>query len=408
MPLQPVTHLRPLDGGPSPEARPPIGTRSLRVDLINLGAFLGDLAAVSGGLLLGYWIRFHSGWIPLGWGVEPDRTTLSLSLYSRLMLIGAGFLVVTFLYLGLYAPKNLLSLRRTVMVILRGTLFWFAAYLGISLAIKFDPPISRIYVLSSYLACNALLVSWRCILRLAIRRDIVANELRQNILFVGWNHETAKLTEVVRADNSQPYRVVGYVPLPVGLSFDSPPEYVPKLGTYDDLADILKARLADVVVLADLDADVRDIVALSNLCERELVQFKVIPSYFQILVSGLKLDSISGVPIMGISELPLDHLPHRILKRCMDVVGAILGLIISIPLMLFFGILIYLESPGPVLYRQIRMGRNGRTFEIIKLRSMRLGAEETGSGKWTTRNDPRRLQVGAFMRAWNIDEVPQF
>ena len=91
---------------------------------------------------------------------------------------------------------------------------------------------------------------------------------------------------------------------------------------------------------------------------------------------GLVVASLASPVFKCAIDDPAEVAEHfEILKRCMDVVGAILGLIISIPLMLFFGILIYLESPGPVLYRQIRMGRNGRTFEIIKLRSMRLGAE---------------------------------
>ena len=76
--------------------------------------------------------------------------------------------------------------------------------------------------------------------------------------------------------------------------------------------------------------------------------------------------------------------------------------------MAIFGTLVYLESPGPILYRQRRLGRNGKTFDMLKIRSMRLDAEQDGKVGWSTKDDPRRLRVGAFMRKWNIDETPQF
>jgi lipopolysaccharide/colanic/teichoic acid biosynthesis glycosyltransferase len=91
-----------------------------------------------------------------------------------------------------------------------------------------------------------------------------------------------------------------------------------------------------------------------------------------------------------------------------DLVGGILGLLLSLPIICVFGTLVYLESPGPIFYRQRRSGRNGKPFDIIKIRSMRLNAEGDGKVGWTVQNDPRRFRIGAFMRKWNIDEVPQF
>jgi exopolysaccharide biosynthesis polyprenyl glycosylphosphotransferase len=137
------------------------------------------------------------------------------------------------------------------------------------------------------------------------------------------------------------------------------------------------------------------------------VQFKVIPSYFQTFNSGLHLEHVSGVPVLGVSKLPLDHVFNRIIKRAIDVVGAIIGLIISIPIIFIFGHLIRRESPGPIFYSQIRCGKGGKNFRLYKLRSMKLDAETRGAA-WTRENDPRRLKIGEAMRRWNIDEVPQF
>jgi exopolysaccharide biosynthesis polyprenyl glycosylphosphotransferase len=98
----------------------------------------------------------------------------------------------------------------------------------------------------------------------------------------------------------------------------------------------------------------------------------------------------------------------QLLKRSIDIIGSLIGLLLSAPVIATFGLLIYLESPGPIFYRQRRGGLGGNLFSIIKLRSMKLNAEASGRPGWTVRKDDRVLRVGAFMRRWNIDEVPQF
>ena len=147
---------------------------------------------------------------------------------------------------------------------------------------------------------------------------------------------------------------------------------------------------------------------LRQLKVQKIVQLKVIPSYFQILVTGLSLQTISGVPILGISQLPLDRPVNQILKRIVDIIGATIGLIIFAPIIAVFTTLVYLESGGPVFYKPRRLGRGGVPFDMIKIRSMKLNADKEGSGHWTLKDDPRRLRIGAFMRKWNIDELPQF
>src|SRR5260221_8646194 len=99
---------------------------------------------------------------------------------------------------------------------------------------------------------------------------------------------------------------------------------------------------------------------------------------------------------------------NKLIKRLVDIAGAMVGLVLSAPLIAIFGLIGYLESPGPIFYRQRRLGRNGRAFDMVKIRSMRLDAEKDGKVGWSKKDDPRRLRIGAFLRKWNIDEVPQF
>ena len=139
-----------------------------------------------------------------------------------------------------------------------------------------------------------------------------------------------------------------------------------------------------------------------------MVHLQVIPTCFQVLLSGLHLETTSGVPVLGISRLPLDSPFNHMLKRLLDIVGSIIGLILSAPLIAVCRVLVYLESPGPIFYRQRRLGLNGKLFQIVKIRSMRLDAERDGKVGWSTKVDDRRLKIGAWMRRLNIDEVPQF
>jgi exopolysaccharide biosynthesis polyprenyl glycosylphosphotransferase len=139
-----------------------------------------------------------------------------------------------------------------------------------------------------------------------------------------------------------------------------------------------------------------------------MVEFMVIPSGFQILLSCLELNTVSGVPLLGVTKLPLNNPLNWALKRAIDIFGSLAGLILSAPLIAIFAFLVYRESPGPVFYRQLRVGRRGRPFHIIKIRSMKLDAERASGPRWATRADDRTLKIGAFMRRWNIDELPQF
>jgi exopolysaccharide biosynthesis polyprenyl glycosylphosphotransferase len=133
----------------------------------------------------------------------------------------------------------------------------------------------------------------------------------------------------------------------------------------------------------------------------------VIPAFFEVLVSGLHIESIRGVPVLTIGRLPLDRFFGRISKRIVDLIGAVVGLLLSAPLILIFTIVVKRESPGPAFYKQTRVGRGGRPFKIIKIRSMKIGSDSNGD-EWAVEGDARRLKIGALIRKWNIDELPQF
>ena len=376
-----------------------------KADFLVTIAMLGDIAMILAGLALGYWIRFRSGLISLG----NESHTMVFYDYLGLMGLGALFLLMTFGYLRLYDPRKIPGFRATTSIVLKGTAFWLLAFVSVSLVMKFQPTISRLYVFVAYLSCVTSVLAWRWLFCRLLRTRSIATTLRKRILFIGWTAEAARMTGMIEKDPDRPYEVAGWIPAPLGRGDFTTPRAVPLLGDCSQLPALLHQHEIDVVLLADLGLAYSEIVGLSNLCEKELIEFKIIPSYFQILLSGLHLEPVSGVPVLGVADLPLNRLINRTLKRSVDILGACVGLLLSAPVIGVFGTLVRLESPGAVFFGQERIGRNGKPFKMYKIRTMRPTAcEADHMHQSTLREDPRLLRVGKFMRRWNLDEVPQF
>jgi exopolysaccharide biosynthesis polyprenyl glycosylphosphotransferase len=306
----------------------------------------------------------------------------------------------------LYDLHVMLNLRRTVPMIFKAAISWFIAYMTLSWLLRYDREISRVYVIIGFVVTTTSLVVWRRLLYWILSSECIAQRLRQRILFVGWSEPAAAIAKAINSDNRHLYEIAGYVPTK-RQSVTSPA--MPKLGSFARVPEVLREDEIDTVLLADLDPSAIDTVALANLCEKEMIDFKVIPNNCsEIFLSCLRLQTVSSVPVLGVAGIPLD-LPLNILaKQALDLVGGFLGFVLSAPIITLFGLLVYLESPGPIVYRQRRLGRYGKPFWIYKIRSMKMDAESDGEVGWTVKNDPRRLRIGAFMRSWNIDELPQF
>jgi exopolysaccharide biosynthesis polyprenyl glycosylphosphotransferase len=135
-----------------------------------------------------------------------------------------------------------------------------------------------------------------------------------------------------------------------------------------------------------------------------------VPSAFDVFVSGLRLQTVGRLPVLGVEELAITRLFNRTLKRLIDIAGALVGLIVSAPLVLVLATLVKRESPaGAVLFRQTRVGAGHRPFTLFKLRSMAPDAAASDNAQQSTRrDDPRLLRLGAWLRRWNLDELPQF
>lgn len=364
---------------------------------------IGDLLACYIGLTASYWLRFKTGLRHVG----VETSDISLELYQPLIWTGVLLFVGTFGYLKLYDARLLLRPQRVVAIVIKATFFWFSLFLLLSLTFKLEPAVSRLFVAFSCFTVFGSMLIWRRCFFEWLSRSRWRDRLLQRVVYFGWTENAHKLAQAIHADQNHPYESYGIIDTPASATNKSDRLNLPVLGNIDELEGILTDERIDMVVIADLDMSREKLMQLSSICERRYIAIKLIPSLFQIFVSNLRMQTISGVPILGVEDLPLRRLPNQALKRSVDILGALFGLMISLPIMAVLALIIKRQSPGPVIFKQVRTGRNGENFVIYKLRSMRLDAETKGA-QWAVENDPRRLPIGAFMREWNLDELPQF
>ena len=307
---------------------------------------------------------------------------------------------------GIYGRRRLLHLQKILSRLGRGGMIWALFFAGFVAVLSGVSTASLSFASITIGATGLGLLAWRLLFHRIISDERIACHLRQRILLIGWTPEAGRLSQSIWQHRTEPCEIVGYVELSPNQS--AAPANIPFLGELDNLSAILEDHDINVAWLTDVNVDADHIPQLAAQCEKEMVEFKIIPSYFPILLSALHVENVSGTPILGVDRLPLNTLHLRIFKRTVDILGALVGLILAGPLIACFCAIVYAESPGPVFYRQTRMGRKGKPFPMVKIRSMRLDAEKSGAPGWTTKNDPRRLRIGALMRRLNIDELPQF
>ncbi len=381
------------------------GTRG-RFWQLFITAFIGDAIVVFCCLALGSWVRFETA---LGtYGFARAGAVENWTEYGRHVVFGTLLFAILLAHFRMYAVPSMLRLRHVMIILMKTVVAWALAYVALVALLRMDPYVSRLYVLLAAGLTFVGLTAWRLVFHRYTSRAVAHGKLHQKILFVGWSEQAAAFINAVTSDREHLYDIVGCVPSPQGRYSLPPPARVRKLGDYSGMKELFQRHSVDMVMMADLNVGNGEVIGLANLCEKELVDFKVIPNCFQILVSGLHLETVSGVPVLGLSRLPLDNPFNLILKELTDLIGGTVGLLLSLPIIAVFGALVYRESPGSIFYTQTRLGRDGKHFKIIKLRSMRLDAEAPGKVGWSTRNDPRRLRIGSFMRRLNIDELPQF
>ena len=242
-----------------------------------------------------------------------------------------------------------------------------------------------------YVTVVAAMIAKRLVVRYALRYFRAKGYNLKHNLVVGGGELAKRYARTVAEDKTLGVHLAGIIP-PRG-----------------DWAQWLERQLhddgIDEVVLALEPEELGVTIQVIQLCEKSGTKVSVIPFYNDVIPTRANIDNIGSIKLIQLRTTPLDEPFNATLKRAFDIVASALGMIALSPLLLFIAVAIRVSSPGPVLFRQERVGLNKKHFTMYKFRSMRVNdAQETA---WTTDNDDRRTWIGTFLRKFSLDELPQ-
>ena len=371
--------------------------------IASLAATLVDVIAIVVGIKSALWLRFN-----LPWFLEryPDKVPAPEAVASEHLLFGLAVILITFRVLGLHRRPQYGRFEDKIPRIVRAVLTGLLLYVAVEAIRRIDPEFPRAaLVLAVFTILFCVLLARYILYRIEwnLARHM---EKIHHVLIIGTDQVAARLESAIRKEPFLRSEVVGFLRTP-SASDENPCS--PVLGDVDALSEFLEQGRANQVILADININHSRMVDIIVDCEKHFASFYLVPDMFRVLTSGLEIQNMGNVPVMGISKWPLDYLHNRMLKRMCDVIGAGIGLIGSLPIIVIAGLAIKASSPGPMFYRQTRCGQNGKEFTMVKLRTMQQDAETSEDQPgWTKENDPRRTRIGGFLRKYNIDELPQF
>ena len=357
-----------------------------------------DVIVLAVSYISAWFLRFMG---PFAYSAEQG---LSFEQYMlALIFIIPGYLLL-YQAFTLYEPLHMQGRRLMLANIIKANVLGMLIFVFLLYMLK-ESDFSRLTV---YIFCVVnILLEWGVrMLIFAVLRDMRKKGLNQKqIILVGYSRAAEEYIDRIEANPQWGYIVRGILDdnVPAGTVYKG----IKVIGRIANLTVILPAnRLDEIAITLGLSEYYRleEIVAM---CEKSGVHTKFIPDYNKIIPTKPYTEDILGLPVINIRYVPLSNTFNSMVKRVMDIFGSIAAIIVSSPVMLLMCILIKATSPGPLIYRQERVGLHNKTFWMYKFRSMEIQPESEEKKAWTVKNDPRVTGIGKFMRRTSIDELPQ-
>lgn len=361
--------------------------------LLNRLHVLSDGAIVYLSLPVAFWIRFYL--LPNG------VISVPLSRYLTLGIILTAVQIFVYAALGLYQSFRKIRLRRELERLwLAGALVMGAllSFLFVQHYIDF----SRLALVIWFVLSTGTLSVKRIVLRRGLRYFRQRGYNQKHVLLIGSGEMARAYWEAVRSDRELGLAPLGYVASHPWKGL----EELKWLGGYEKLDRVLDRNHPDEAVCAIASEDYGRMAEIIEACEKTGTKLSIIPFYAKYMPSNPQFDELDGIPLLNFRRIPLDNWANAFCKRAMDIVGSLLLILVTSPVMLACAIGVKLTSPGPVLFKQERIGRDKKPFYMYKFRSMRVnGGADTA---WSRDHDDRKTKFGAFMRKCSLDELPQF
>jgi Undecaprenyl-phosphate glucose phosphotransferase len=315
-------------------------------------------------------------------------------------------LVLVYYFMNVYAPMRTRLYRREVLIFARAHFLGIVtiySVLFLNKELQYSREVSLVFALAGFL----LIVVQRYFVRKTLRSLRRKGYNQKHLLIVGAGPVGIDFARKVRAHRDFGYNVLGFLDDDESKQ-NSQVLGKPVLGGCLSLFSCLEKQTVDEVVVALPLKAYDKFGKVIGACEDAGIRVRIIPDYNRYLPGRPSIEDFDGIPLLNVRKIPLDDPFYKFVKRMFDFVSSLLALLITSPLLIFIAIGIKLTSPGPVLFRQTRVGMNNKPFDMLKFRSMRVAEDNTSETSWTKSDDPRKTKFGAFLRKTSLDELPQF
>ncbi len=379
-----------------PHVTTPGATRKLAPALFAATLVVSDAAALVAAMFLAYWIRFDSGLLPAPLGVPPFGP------YARALPLAIGLGLVALRERGLYRAHRRADARRDLVEGARAMVLLGGALAAVAFFYR-EFSFSRTFLVL-YVACAALTVPALRRAAAAVHRGLRARGVGvQRVALAGGDVADTLARKIAGRPGSG---------LEVVARWEGEDWFGPGDGAHAAaerparVRDFVRAHRVDRLIVTDPSLTPDERFDLVEACHAEGVRCDFVPELFEVMLGRVRVEEIDGVPLVGVRLYPLGRL-ERFQKRTLDLAGSALGLLALAPLLLFLAACVKATSPGPVLFRQRRLGRDGREFDMLKFRSMPVAAESGTGPVRATRGDARPTRAGRLLRRTSLDELPQ-
>ncbi len=369
--------------------------------LLNAVLILLDVLVVILSLICSFWLRFDTTLFgPIGGHLDFFSYLLFL-----VFAVIPTYLILYFAF-GLYKPrrtyKNIFS---EATQIIKVNIVAFFVLVSILFIIN-QPDFSRIMLFLLAVIGAFFGIIERFIVRSFLRRIRINNRNLKHILIVGDNDLAFTFANKIRLNPYLGFVVSGILGRPEHVGDEI--EGTKVIGSFNDLDVVLEKNNFDRVVLAIPLKYYYRIDEVVESCEKVGIKAEIIPDYIRYFPAQPSVDMIEDIPIINIRYVPLDDGFNKFLKYASDYIISIIAIVITSPIMIITAIAIKLTSRGPIIFKQERIGHNGKPFMMYKFRSMKVQDPSEEESEWTTKDDPRKTFVGNIIRKTSIDELPQF
>lgn len=328
----------------------------------------------------------------------------SMYIWGSLWMV--PLLLIVYYFMDVYSPMRSRQYRKEVLIITRAHLVGIVTILSVLFLNKYLQYSREVSLLYAFLGIFLVLLE-RYIIRRILRHFRKIGYNQKYLLIIGASPIGVEFARKVKVHRDFGYNVIGFLDddeTKLDLSIVGRPV----LGGVTILSELLDNQAVDEVVVALPLNAYEKYAGIVEECEKAGVRLRIIPDYYNLFPGSPKIEEFDGIPLLNARKIPLDDPFNRLVKRLFDILVSVIGIVLTGTVMLFIAVGIKLTSPGPVFFRQERVGLNNRSFNMLKFRTMRVAIDNSAATVWTTSDDPRKTKLGSFLRKTSLDELPQF